>query len=168
MPLTAFTRSFSACLAALVLAAAAPAILAEETGEPVPPTLTDKNGLAIEGYDPVAYFPEADGKPVRGDKDLTATHHGATYRFVSEANRERFLANPDTYAPAYGGYCAFAMADGQKVTINPKSYEIHDGRLYLFYRDWFTNTLKPWKKDRDTLRPAADGHWEEILEDLKK
>ncbi|MEM1107301.1 MAG: YHS domain-containing (seleno)protein [Planctomycetota bacterium] len=123
---------------------------------------TDKKGLALEGYDPVAYFPDYGGKPLPGKKDLTAEFAGATYRFANAANREAFLAEPAAFAPAYGGWCAYAMADGKKVEINPKRFEVHDGRLFVFYKAWLTDTLKPWQKDRDQLRDRADAEWAKI------
>ncbi|MEO1237016.1 MAG: YHS domain-containing (seleno)protein [Planctomycetota bacterium] len=154
-----------------LICAAVPLLAQDADSEADPeakaPTLTDRGGLAIKGYDPVAYFPEGGGEPAKGDKSLTAEFRGATYRFANEDHRARFLADPTRYAPAYGGYCAFAMADGKRVEINPKSYEVHGDRLYLFYRDWFTNTLKPWQEKRDTLKPAADAAWADIVEDAE-
>jgi YHS domain-containing protein len=91
----------------------------------------DKNlgadGLALEGYDPVAYFTE--GEPTKGSADYTATHDGATYRFANAAHLAAFEADPDKYAPAYGGYCAFGLAMGQKVGSDPEVWEIVDGQL---------------------------------------
>ncbi|MEM7625172.1 MAG: YHS domain-containing (seleno)protein [Planctomycetota bacterium] len=139
---------------------AAPWVFAEAA-----PVNIDKHGLALEGYDPVAYFEVGGSKPTKGDKSITAEHAGVTYRFASEANRTRFLENPEQFTPAFGGWCAYAMADGKKVEIDPKRFEVHDGRLFLFYRDWFTDTLKPWQKNRDTLLPRADAEWEQIVED---
>ncbi|MEM9419040.1 MAG: YHS domain-containing (seleno)protein [Planctomycetota bacterium] len=129
-----------------------------------PPSNTDKRGLAIKGYDPVAYFPEYGGEPTKGKKDLAVEHAGATYRFASEANRKVFLSDPEAYAPAYGGWCAYAMAEGETVRVDPKRYEFHEGRVYLFYRDWFTDTLKPWQEDRDALQVRADQAWSEIVQ----
>jgi hypothetical protein len=120
--------------------------------------------LAIEGYDPVGYFPEGGGKPRRGDPSITATHGGVTYRFASEENRARFVENPSRYEPAYGGWCAYAMGKtGDKVDINPEAYEVHEGRLYLFYKTLFTDTVGPWKKSRAELKPKADAHWSQHL-----
>ena len=119
--------------------------------------------LAIGGYDPVAYFPAYGGKPTPGDPNLSAAYDGQTYHFVNAEHRELFVADPEAYAPAYGGWCAFAMADGREVKVDPKSYEINDGRLFLFYHSLFTDTLGPWQKNRDELRPKADQHWAEIM-----
>lgn len=143
----------------LCLLMTAPQALSQADGN------VDKNGVAIKGYDPVAYFPDHGGEATKGKKDITAEYNGAVYRFASEANRDVFLSDPEAYAPAYGGWCAYAMADGKPVTVDPKRFEVHDGRLFLFYRDWFTDTLKPWQKDRDTLRDRADRAWSEIVEE---
>ncbi len=88
-------------------------------------------GLAIEGYDPVAYF--AAGRPTPGDPRFTAVHEGATYRFASEDHRRRFLAEPARYVPVYGGFCAYGVSQGYKVKIDPTVFRIVDGRLYLNY-----------------------------------
>ena len=86
-------------------------------------------GLAMRGYDPVAYF--TDGKPTRGDWQITASHNGATYRFASESNRDAFMADPAAYIPAYGGYCAFGTAMGFKFDGDPNVWKIVDNKLYL-------------------------------------
>jgi YHS domain-containing protein len=123
----------------------------------------EKGRLALEGYDPVAYFEVGGGKPAKGDKDITATHRGVTYRFAKEQNRQAFLNSPERFEPAYGGWCAYAMADGDKVEVNPKQFLIEDGRLYLFYTDLFTDTRKRWNKaGADELAPKADSNWEGI------
>lgn len=123
----------------------------------------DRHGIAIAGYDPVAYFEVGGGKPTKGDKAIAAEYSGATYRFVSDEHRDLFMDAPERFAPAYGGWCAFAMADGKKVEVNPKRFEVHDGRLFLFYRDWFTDTLKPWQEQRELLRAQADTHWDDFV-----
>ncbi|MEL7474465.1 MAG: YHS domain-containing (seleno)protein, partial [Planctomycetota bacterium] len=119
-----------------------------------------RSRLAIDGYDPVAYFPEGGGKAVKGSKKRTLEHHGLTYRFASDANRGRFQADPDKYRPAYGGWCAWAMTTGDRTDINPKTFKISaDGRLLLFYNGLLGNTRKQWG-DRDAaLLPKADGAW---------
>jgi hypothetical protein len=123
---------------------------------------TDADRVAMQGYDPVSYFPEAGGKPTLGSPDLAAEHQAAVYHFVNQAHREAFLANPQRFAPAYGGWCAYAMADGSKVRVDPLRFEVHNDRLYLFYREGSTDTLVPWQNQRDTLRPAADVHWKKL------
>ncbi len=126
----------------------------------------DKKGLALEGRDPVAYFPEFGGKAVKGDKKITATHAGVTYRFKSEANRKAFLASPAKFEPAYGGWCAWAMVDGKgdKVEVDPDSFTVENGRLYVFYDGFFNDTRKSWKKKggAQKLAAGADKNWKRI------
>lgn len=89
----------------------------------------DRRGLALHGYDPVAYFTVS--KPVRGKAEHTATHAGATYRFASASSRDAFTANPDSYAPQFGGYCAMGVALNKKLDVDPAAWRIVDGKLYL-------------------------------------
>lgn len=118
----------------------------------------DKSGLAIEGYDPVAYFNS--GKAMEGKKQWTAVEDGATYRFASSANRELFKANPAKYQPQYGGWCAYAMGEnGEQVSIDPETFKIMNGQLYLFYNRFFNNTLKDWNKSEQSLKKKADQNW---------
>ncbi|MFM9942753.1 MAG: YHS domain-containing (seleno)protein [Hyphomicrobiaceae bacterium] len=95
-------------------------VLAE--GKPAP-------GLAVHGYDVVAYHTEA--KPVKGDSKFAAVHGAATYRFASQAHLDLFKANPAKYEPAYGGYCAFGVSVNAKFDGDPNNWKIVDGRLYL-------------------------------------
>jgi len=118
----------------------------------------DKSGLAIGGYDPVAYFTA--GKAVDGKKDISLEYGGATYRFATMADRDAFKANPGKYEPQYGGWCAYAMgANGEKVEVDPETFKILDGKLYLFYNKFFNNTLKSWNKDESRLKTNADKNW---------
>ncbi|MBS1602984.1 MAG: YHS domain protein [Bacteroidetes bacterium] len=118
----------------------------------------DKTGLAIQGYDPVAYF--TNGKAVEGDKNITLQYQGVLYQFANTANRDAFKANPAKYEPQYGGWCAYAMgSSGDKVAIDPETFKIVDGKLYLFYNKFFNNTLKSWNKDESHLKTSADHNW---------
>ena len=119
----------------------------------------DKNGLAIQGYDPVSYFLESG--PQKGSEELTLTYKGATYRFVNIDNRDAFQANPEKYIPAYGGYCTYAMGKDYLADVNPTTFKILDGKLLLFYNKLFVNTLNRWNKDEETLFPNAEKNWEE-------
>ena len=86
------------------------------------------------------------------------------YYFSSEVNKNTFLQNPIKYEPQYGGWCAFAMGDyGKKVEINPETYKIVNGKLYLFYNSYLNNTLKSWNKDEINLKKKADNNWSKIL-----
>ena len=86
------------------------------------------------------------------------------YKIASQENLEKFKSNPDKYIPQYGGYCAYAIAiDGEKVDINPNTFEIRDDKLYLFYNSWGINTLKKWEKeDAVKLKKEADSKWKKI------
>ncbi|MCE7994141.1 MAG: YHS domain protein [Roseivirga sp.] len=120
-----------------------------------------KSGLAIKGYDPVAYFTE--NKAVEGKSAIKYTNKGVTYRFASESNKKLFIADPAKYEPAYGGYCAYAMAFGDKVKIDPETFKVKDGRLFLFYNFNFTNTLKKWNRDEAKLYGKAEDAWKKIV-----
>lgn len=120
-----------------------------------------KSKLAIEGYDPVSYF---DGKPLEGKSDLIHADRGIVYRFFTQANLAKFKANPEKYQPAYGGWCAYAMGEtGEKVKVDPETYKIVEGKLYLFYNFWTTNTLDDWNKNENKLKEAADRNWSKIV-----
>jgi YHS domain-containing protein len=120
-----------------------------------------KKNVAIEGYDPVSYF---DNKPAEGKSQFSFTHHGVTYWFSSQANLNKFKASPEKYEPAYGGWCAYAMGEtGEKVKIDPETFKILDGKLYLFYNFWGTNTLKDWNKNEKPLKTKGDQNWKKLL-----
>jgi YHS domain-containing protein len=118
-------------------------------------------GIAIDGYDPVAYFRM--NKAVKGKKDFSVYYQGVTYRFSSAENKAEFLKNPSKYEPEYGGWCAYAMGySGEKVSIDPETYKIINGKLYLFYNSFFNNTLKSWNKDESSLKVKADANWKKV------
>ncbi|MCC9071853.1 YHS domain protein [Flavobacterium sp. F-65] len=117
-----------------------------------------ENKVAIQGYDPVAYFKQ--NKAIKGKDDFTASYMGVTYKFSSASNKDAFIKNPTVYEPQFGGWCAFAMGDsGDKVKINPETFKIIDGKLYLFYNAFFNNTLKSWNKDEANLKAKAENNW---------
>jgi YHS domain-containing protein len=117
--------------------------------------------VALQGYDPVSYFKQ--GKAVKGKKDLVATYEGVVYQFSSLANKNIFVKNAASYEPQYGGWCAYAMGSaGEKVEINPETFKIIDGKLYLFYNAYFRNTLKSWNKDEAGLKAKADANWKKL------
>ena len=118
----------------------------------------ESSGLAIQGYDPVAYFTM--NKAIEGKKDLSADYNGVTYRFGSKQNKDEFMRNPGRYEPQFGGWCAYAMGKkGEKVEIDPETFKIVDGKLYLFYNKFFNNTLKSWNQDETRLKTQADHNW---------
>ena len=118
----------------------------------------ESSGLAIQGYDPVAYFTM--NKALEGQKDLSASYNGVTYRFASKQNKDDFMRNPARYEPQFGGWCAYAMGKkGEKVEIDPETFKIVDAKLYLFYNKFFNNTLKSWNQDEARLKTQADRNW---------
>jgi YHS domain-containing protein len=120
-----------------------------------------ENKVAIQGYDPVGYFVQK--KAIKGKKENLASYEGVVYYFSSNENKETFLKNPSKYEPQYGGWCAYAMgSDGGKVEINPETFKIIDGKLYLFYNAYFNNTLKSWNKDEANLKNQANSNWKRI------
>jgi YHS domain-containing protein len=121
-----------------------------------------ENKVAIQGYDPVAYFTQK--KAVKGKSSLSSTYEGVTYYFSSQANKEAFLKSPINYEPEYGGWCAYAMGStGEKVEIDPGTFKIVNGKLNLYYNAYFNNTLKSWNKDEANLKKKADTNWKKII-----
>ena len=121
-----------------------------------------ENKIALQGYDAVAYFTQK--KAVKGKATFSTSFEGVTYNFSTQANKELFLKIPTNYEPQYGGWCAFAMGDyAEKVEINPETFKIIDGKLYLFYNAFFNNTLKSWNKDETNLKKKADMNWKKFL-----
>lgn len=121
-----------------------------------------QNGLAIQGYDPVSYF--TDHKAVKGSSGITTTHLGIRYYFSNQQHKQLFVTNPSMYEPQFGGWCAYAMGrGGDKVSIDPETFKIVNGRLYLFYNRLFSNTLKLWNKDEQKLLNEATKNWDKII-----
>jgi YHS domain-containing protein len=121
-----------------------------------------EKGLAIQGYDPVAYFTQK--KAVKGKSSIATTFEGVTYYFTSNENKEIFKKNPSGYEPQYGGWCAYAMgANGEQVEVDPGTFKIVNGKLFLFYNAYFNNTLKSWNKDEVNLNRKADANWKKFI-----
>ncbi len=139
----AATASVGAALAAGLLPSTArsDAVLAED-------------GLALSGYDPVAYFTA--GEPRAGDPAMHADWGGARWLFESAANRDAFLANPDAYAPQFGGYCAWAVAEGDLAPIDPEAWRIEGGKLYLNYSQ---RIQARWEADIPGNIARAEANW---------
>lgn len=117
-------------------------------------------GVALGGFDPVAYFPEGGGTSAKGFVKRDYKHGGVTYRFASDANLDRFKANPEKYVPAYNGWCAWAMAElNAKVDVEPTSYEVYKGKLYVFYDHEDLNTRALWREDPAGMVARANANW---------
>jgi YHS domain-containing protein len=121
-----------------------------------------KKGFMAEGYDVVSYF---DNKAEKGEIKFVAEFDSVKFKFSSKKNLETFKKNPKKYVPAYGGYCAYAIGvKGEKVSIDPKTFEIRNGKLLLFYNSWGINTLKLWKEEgAEDLKQKADKNWKKII-----
>lgn len=117
------------------------------------------SSTAVGGYDPVAYFTE--GKPVAGKSGITHSWKGVTWRFASEKNREAFKADPEKYAPQYGGYCAWAVSQGYTAKGDPAQWTIVGGKLYLNYN---ASVKKTWEKDTSANIASGDANWPKVLE----
>jgi YHS domain-containing protein len=118
--------------------------------------------IALDGYDPVAY--QTQHKAMKGSKVNALFHQGVTYHFASAQNKELFKAKPSAYEPQYGGWCAYAMgANGEKVEVDPETFKVIDGKLYLFYNKLFNNTLKSWNKNEAGLKTKADANWTRLF-----
>jgi len=114
-------------------------------------------GLAIRGYDPVAYYQQS--APVKGSSQFSYQLRGATWLFASAENRDRFQAEPEHYAPQYGGYCAYAVSKGRTASIDPEAWKIADGRLYLNYSK---GVQKKWEQDVPGNIVKADRNWPDL------
>jgi YHS domain-containing protein len=119
------------------------------------------SGSAIEGYDPVAYFEE--GKPVEGDSEHAYEWMDATWYFASAENRDLFAADPEKYAPQYGGYCAWAVSQGYTAKIDPQAWAVVDDKLYLNYS---LDVQKQWQQDVPGNITKADANWPDIRAEL--
>ena len=146
-PLASAGRAVCAgSVAGLLLLGSFGAVLAGEVNE--------VGGLALKGYDPVAYVDEH--RPVQGSGTLTAEYQGATYRFASAAHRDQFQADPAAYVPQYGGFCAYATAKGYKADADPTAFSIVSGKLYLNYN---ADVQAEWSKDIPGYIANGDRNW---------
>jgi YHS domain-containing protein len=116
-----------------------------------------EDGVAIRGYDPVAYFDQ--GEPVEGSAEHSVEWQGVTWQFASADHRSTFEQNPQKYAPAYGGYCAYAVAKDQLAAIDPQAWKIVDGELYLNYS---TGIQKKWEQDIPGYIEQAEMNWPDL------
>lgn len=149
-------------MCALVLITAVTAISCNGPAKS-PAVNADRNGVAIEGYDPVAYFTM--GKPVKGNEDYSATWMGARWRFASAGHRDLFEKDPERYAPRYGGYCAYGVANNYLVDIDPEAWTIHEDRLYL---NFSLSVRDLWKEDIPRHIRMADINWPVLIGEGKQ
>jgi len=125
-----------------------------------------KENLALGGYDVVSYFQM--GKPAKGDRKFAAQHQSITYWFTSAEHQQLFQKDPERYLPQFEGYCALAVSYGKKISVDPETYSVKDGKLYLFFHGktsrGMVNSLETWQKDEQRLLRKAEKYWP----DLKK
>lgn len=140
--------------------AAAPALMLSPTLlRAATPRWFAPGGVAINGYDPVGYF--IDEKPLRGSADFRFKWDGAMWHFAFAANRDAFAANPERYAPKYGGYCAYAVSRGYTASTSPRAWRVWEGRLYLN----FNRAVRAlWERDIPGNVKMADANWPGVLE----
>lgn len=119
----------------------------------------DRSGLALQGYDPVAFF--TDHKPVKGHTELVLRHHGALYYFATREHRDTFKATPEKYEPAFGGYCAYGVSRGKLVEIEVDAFQIVNDRLLLQYSKGVRNDFN---KDTQGNLATADSNWPALVE----
>ena len=117
----------------------------------------ERNGVAISGYDLVAYFDEK--RPVKGVPEFRAEFRGSTFQFISAAHRDAFAADPEKFSPQYGGYCAYGTAKGYKAKIDPEAFTVVQGKLYLNYSDAVQTR---WLSDIPGYIEKADVNWPEV------
>lgn len=125
----------------------------------------DGTGLALQGYDPLSYFDKAG--PKLGSKQYQHEERGVTYHFVSKENRDAFQRDPQKWEPPYGGWCAYAVIDGEKVEVDPTNFAIHDGKVYLFYKGFWGDALDKWQtriqsKNTAKVLAEADAGWKKL------
>ncbi len=142
----------------LMAAAPAAAFLARPAFAGEPP-IFQSGGVAVNGYDVVAYFTES--KPVKGSGDHAVSYMGADFHFASAANAAKFEADPTAYAPQYGGYCAYAVSKGGLAKTDPDAWTVYEGKLYLNFN---TTVRGIWSEDIPGNIKRANANWPSVLE----
>jgi YHS domain-containing protein len=128
-----------------------------------PGSINAANGVAIQGYDVVAYVTQQ--QAVKGDRAFRHEWRGVTWQFASAEHRDRFARSPDAYAPEFGGFCAYGVSRGYAVDIDPQAFTIDDGKLYLNYSKRVQST---WNQDRAGYIEKARQNWPKVSADLEK
>lgn len=152
-----FSRFLFGCLLISFTATAQMSCDAEAGGDSYLVNI-DKNGIILDGYDPVAFFTE--NMPVKGNPAIAHTWHDATYHFASDANKQLFVANPDKYAPQFGGYCGYAVSLGHLAPIDVNYFGVINGRLILQHNQ---RALDGWNNNPNSLQ-LADKYWPTLLD----
>ncbi len=148
-------------LASIALVTSAIAIVAPAAFAEAPIYTAKRSNVAVQGYDPVAYF--TIGSPTKGSEEYSTNYMGAEFRFASQANLTTFLADPERYAPQYGGYCAWAIgAKADYAKGSAKYWNIVDGKLYLNYNK---SIQKKWNKDIQGFIEMGDVNWDQLQPD---
>ena len=144
----------------LISAAAVPVAtgLFVRTAAAATPPVYATGGIAINGYDPVAYFTEE--RPVQGSPEFTVDWDGAVLQFASAENKALYESDPVKYAPKYGGYCAYAVSRGYTATTDPVAWAVHEDRLYLNYS---RSVRALWRARRSHHIKSADANWPSVL-----
>jgi YHS domain-containing protein len=119
--------------------------------------INQKNNVAIQGYDPVAYFESS--KAIIGKKEINSEYKGTIYQFSSESNKVLFLKNPEYYLPQFGGFCAYGMSEGYEAPIQPDAFTIVDNKLFLNYN---LKVKEIWSTERTVRIEKATVNWEKI------
>ena len=149
-------RQFVLSLFALVAIVTAP--LTTTSAEAKEPVYQSFLGTAIDGTDPLSYFTE--GRPIEGSSEFYHEWNGATWYFISAENRDKFIAEPEKYAPQYGGYCAWAVSQGYTASTDPEAWKIVDNKLYLNYSK---SVQAQWEENIPGNISAADKNWPGVL-----
>lgn len=150
------------CLLTLARLTAAAAAMAVLTANAWAGEFFEKDGVALRGYDPVAYL--KDSKPAKGSAEYKAQYKGSTFHFASKANRDAFVTDPAKYAPQYGGFCAFGTAGGYKAATDPAAFTVVDNKLYLNYN---RDIQRQWRADIPGFVAKADKNWPAVHRQTK-
>lgn len=125
--------------------------LAQQSSLSVDHFNTESENLVVNGYDVVSYFSESE--PIKGKQSISTDYQGLLIYFSSQENKRKFLDDPEKYLPKYGGWCAYAIGNsGKKVDVDPFSYSIKNGELYLFYKSYFNDTREKWIQNHKELK----------------
>jgi hypothetical protein len=148
-------RAFARSLGSTLLIAVLLLVVSGRAAAGDKPVATDGDHVAIQGYDPVAYF--TDGKAIKGSSSYEYAWEDARWRFASAAHRQMFAADPDRYAPQFGGFCAGALTAGMLVPANPQTWAIVNGKLYMWAGG--PDDIRAWKADAAANIDGANKNW---------